>query len=232
MDKKNKNVFRYKINDFYQSSNYLLNSLFDHYGSDKGTINYELPKPYSWNAHTYGSYYSKLYDHCRKEVIKVFECGIGTNNPKIVSNMGAKGKPGASLRAWKDYFYKAIIYGADIDKEILFQEERIETYYVDQSDPLSVNAMWKKINQNEFDLIIDDGLHTFSAAKNLFELSISYLKSEGIYIIEDAQNKDLQNFKNYFDNNLDNFNYNIINLINAKNPKANNNLIEVRKVNK
>ena len=230
MDHKNKNIFSYKINDFYQSSNFYLNTLFDVYGSDKGTADDELPKPYSWNAHTYGSYYSKLYDHCRDGVIKIFECGIGTNNPELTSSMGAKGKPGASLRAWRDYFKNAIVYGADIDKEILFQEERIKTFYVDQSDSLSIKKIWKKINQNNFDLIIDDGLHTFIAAKNLFEYSIKYLKLEGIYIIEDAQNNDLLDFKNYFDNNLDKYNYNILTLINSKNPKTNNNLIEIRRI--
>ena len=70
MENNNKNVFEYKINDFYQSSNYVLNSLFDHYGSDKGTISQEISKPYQWNAHTYGSYYSKLFDHCRGDILK------------------------------------------------------------------------------------------------------------------------------------------------------------------
>ena len=144
--------------------------------------------------------------------------------------MGEKGKPGASLRAWRDYFYKAVIYGADIDKKILFEEDRIKTFYVDQSNSQSVKEMWKKINQKNFDLIIDDGLHTFHGAKSLFENSINHLKQDGIYIIEDAQNSDLLNFKNYFDNSLDKFNYNILNLINAKNPKSNNNLIEIRKI--
>ena len=70
MENNNKNVFEYKINDFYQSSNYFLNSLFDQYGSDKGTISQETSKPYKWNAHTYGSYYSKLFDHCRGKILK------------------------------------------------------------------------------------------------------------------------------------------------------------------
>ena len=40
--------------------------------------------------------------------------------------MGIKGKPGASVRAFRDYFDKAIIYGADIDSKILFFEKRIK----------------------------------------------------------------------------------------------------------
>ena len=39
--------------------------------------------------------------------------------------MGSEGVPLASLRAWRDYFKNANIYGADIDKGILKDEERI-----------------------------------------------------------------------------------------------------------
>ena len=82
--------------------------------------------------------------------------------------MGINGKPGASLRVWREYFKNAQIFGADIDKEILFKENRIETYYVDQLNRDSIKNMWKEINKNNFDLIIDDGLHNYDAGKNLF----------------------------------------------------------------
>ena len=76
----------------------------------------------------------------------------------IKSSMGSIGKPGASLRMWKDYF-QYNIYGADIDRDILFNEERINTYYVDQLNTESIKSMWKDIGLNDFDIIIDDGLH-------------------------------------------------------------------------
>ena len=55
--------FEYKIEDLYQSQNYYINHLFDLYGSDKGSLNDKIKKPYPWNAHTYGSYYSKLFEN-------------------------------------------------------------------------------------------------------------------------------------------------------------------------
>ena len=94
--------FEYKIEDLYQSQNFYINHLFDLYGSDKGTLSDKIKKPYPWYAHTYGSDYSKLFDHCRNSIKLVFECGIGTNNPNLVSSMNINGKPGASLRAWRD----------------------------------------------------------------------------------------------------------------------------------
>ena len=73
--------------------------------------------------------------------------------------MGTYGKPGASLRMWRDYFYNANIYGADIDKGILFNEDRINTYFVDQLDSETIKSMWNNIGLKDFDIIIDDGLH-------------------------------------------------------------------------
>ena len=86
--------------------------------------------------------------------------------------MNANGKPGASLRAWRDYFKNALIFGADIDKNILFQEDRITTFNLDQTNKNSITNMWSDIKKNNFNLIIDDGLHTYKAVISLFENSI------------------------------------------------------------
>ncbi len=111
--------------------------LCDQYGSDKGSLT-DANQSYSWSAHSYADYYTQIFSHCRNSVNKVFECGLGTNNPNLLSSMGINGKPGASLRVWRDYFPNAQIYGADIDTEILFSEERIQTYYIDQLNPVSI----------------------------------------------------------------------------------------------
>ena len=44
--------------------------------------------------------------------------------------------------------------------------------------------MWRGLEP--FDIIIEDGLHTFSANVCFFENSIHQLKSNGYYIIEDV----------------------------------------------
>ena len=46
--------------------------------------------------------------------------------------------------------------------------------------------MWQDINKDSFDLIIDDGLHTFDASVTFFDNSFSKLKKTGVYIIEDV----------------------------------------------
>ena len=177
----------------------LFSQLCDKYGSDKGETG-TVDHPYSWPSHTYADYYSRLFAHCRQSVRNVFECGLGTNNLEVISNMGAGGKPGASLRVWRDYFPNAMIYGADIDRGILFQEDRIETHYIDQLDPVAIKAFWEQIETTVFDLMIDDGLHTFEAGSCLFENSISRLSQNGLYIIEDVLLDDLLRYKVYFEN--------------------------------
>jgi hypothetical protein len=112
--------------------------------------------------------------------------------------MGPTGKPGASLRVWRDYFPNALIVGADIDRDVLFQEDRIRTFYVDQTDPKAIALLWDEVGLDNFDLMIDDGLHTFDAGKCLFENSVSKLAPHGIYIIEDVDLADLRKYAEHF----------------------------------
>ena len=118
------------------------------------------------------------------KVKKILEIGIGTNNTSMLSNMGEGGKPGASLKAYRDFFKKSKIYGADIDTQILFKDERINTYHVDQTKEKSLKKLFKFIGNN-FDLIIDDGLHSHTANLNVILNCIKFLKKGGCLVIED-----------------------------------------------
>lgn len=190
----------YKISIFYNSeSDNLFSKLCDKYGSDKGNSNKELAV-YPWPAHTYSDLYTRLFSHCRQNIKFVFECGLGTNNELIPSNMTSQGKPGASLRVWRDYFPNAQIIGADIDKQVLFNEDKIKTFYVDQTSSESVCSMWNLIDVKNFDLMVDDGLHTFEAGINLFINSIHRLSDFGIYLIEDIGRELRQRYFLYFKN--------------------------------
>jgi hypothetical protein len=142
--------------------------------------------------------------------------------------MGSNGKPGASLRVWRDYFPNAQIIGADIDKEILFTEERIDTLWLDQLNKESIIQFWADCTSRDFDIMIDDGLHTFEAGVSLFENSINFLTKNGIYIIEDVNISDLKLFKNYFDSTGYCVDY--INLLESGERLKDNSLIIIRKI--
>jgi hypothetical protein len=151
-----------------------LKTLFDHYGSDKAsTHNYYL---------LYQPILLMLASGSGADKIRLLEIGLGTNNIDVQSNMGSNGQPGASVRAFRDYLPGAEIDGADVDRRILFSEERIHTFWVDQ---LSKQSLADLLSNQSYHLIIDDGLHTIEANLNTFVAAIEAVISGGWIIIED-----------------------------------------------
>ncbi len=159
-------------------------NIMKNHGSDKGA---------DW--HNYTQIYSVLFNSLQNEVRQLFELGIGSVNPAIASHMKQIYSPGGSLRGWREFFPTAQIYAADIDKDILQPEERITKFYVDQTDAGVVKEMWNQVGKNNFDIIIDDGLHTYKANKTFFENSYTQLSDTGIFIIEDIPNNELNHFR-------------------------------------
>ena len=210
----------------YTNTFNILSELCEKYGSDKGFVNLDVDKPYNWTTHSYTSYYNSIFNLSRENIKFVFECGLGTNNPDIKSNMTINGVPGASLRVWRDYFINANIYGGDIDKDIMFEEDRIKTFYVDQLNTNSIKSMWESIDVENFDIIIDDGLHEPEANLNFFLNSFYKIKNNGVYIIEDVSNLDLV----YLQDKLRNYDTEIVTLFSKyKKGYGDNNLIVIRK---
>jgi hypothetical protein len=150
--------------------------IMQRYGSDKGL---------GW--HNYTSLYQQLFEPLiGAEKSTIFELGIGTNKPDAPSSMGLGGSPGASLRSWAEWLPLTDVYGADIDQEILFEEGRIRTFYVDQRSADAISDMWKAAGDGiVFDAIIDDGLHEAQANDTFLCASHHKLKKGGIYVIED-----------------------------------------------
>lgn len=175
-----------------------LSGLFDRYGSDKGALIAD-GHPYPGAPHTFADFYEMLFFHRRNAIRTIVECGIGTNNPGLPSNMGVDGKPGASLRAWRDYFPNARVVGLDIDPDILFREDRIETYACDQTSPASIRRFREEagLRAGSVDIVIDDGLHTFDAGRCLLDNTIDLLADGGVYVIEDVAKTDRRAFGRY-----------------------------------
>lgn len=149
-----------------------LGSAFSTFGSDKAT------------THDYHKLYGTLFDQPHA-VEKILEIGLGTNNTTVVSNMGRKGRPGASLRAFRECFVNARLVGLEYDTGVLFQEDRIETYYVDQTKPHTFSQIDVDLGGN-FDLMIDDGLHSPHANLYSLQFFLTRLKVGGYAVIEDV----------------------------------------------
>lgn len=149
-----------------------LGELFNHYGSDK------------MNPHEYHHVYGSILKH-PDEIKSVLEIGLGTNNEDVASNMSANGKPGASIRAFRDFLPHAMVFGADVDARILFEEPRIKTYFVDQTKPETFEVLAEQIGVADFDLIIDDGLHSPNANLTTMNFALPRLKKGGFFVVED-----------------------------------------------
>jgi len=160
-------------NDSKRAAAEELKHLYEHHGSDKST------------THDYYLLYGAILSE-RDSITALLEVGIGTNNLDVLSNMGIDGKPGASLRAFRDFLPKARIYGADVDRRILFSEDRIRTFYVDQTNLESFDAVADAVGEG-FDLIIDDGLHSPHANLATLLFALERLKIGGWFVVEDVK---------------------------------------------
>jgi SAM-dependent methyltransferase len=150
-----------------------LGDAFNRHGSDKASV------------HDYHLLYAALLDGRRQEPLSILEIGLGTNNIGVRSNMGPQGRPGASLRAFRDWAPRADVFGADVDRSILFTEDRVKTFWVDQTDDEALDALAATFGDRRFDLIIDDGLHEPHANLNTIAFALPLLKPGGYLVIED-----------------------------------------------
>lgn len=160
-----------------------LAQLFRDHGSDKST------------NHNYYVAYASLLMEKTDRPINILEIGVGTNYIDTLSNMGIHGRPGASLRAFRDMYSRASVFGADVNRRILFSQERIRTYYVDQADVGSLADLKDQLDPIRFDLIIDDGLHSAHANLNTTNFALSLLTADGAFVIEDINPDDLRYYQ-------------------------------------
>jgi hypothetical protein len=154
---------------------------------------------------------------------------LGTDNPKLVSTMGVNGRPGASLRGWRELFSRAYVYGADIDRNILFQEERINTFYCDQLDRVAIQDLWSQPPLRDgMDIIIDDGLHTLEGNLSFLNGSLHQLRPGGFYVVEDILQETIKGWHDQLDaisKWLPNHEFALVELPNSLNDSDNNLLV-------
>lgn len=144
------------------------------YGSDKAIF--------------YTSYYSELFAN-RRDIKKVLEFGIGYDCQIMRDNIARAGfteyTNGASLHMWEDYFPEAQIYGLDIEPRSFVNAGRIHSFYCDQYDDHSYVEAIQQIG-GDFDLIIEDGDHTYAAQLKAISWLLPLVKKGGLYIVEDV----------------------------------------------
>jgi hypothetical protein len=178
----NINICKNLLNDYEDNKIDVLSEIMSKYGSDKGwglCIDFIYNNKLSPNGvcHNYTYFYNNLFKKFRNEKISIFEMGIGVPSC-MVSWAG-------SLKGWQEYFKNCEVFSADIDVNYLYNKDRIRSFYVDQENADSIKRLWEHMKDKTFDLIIDDGPHTYTSNYLFFINSINKLKNGGIYIIED-----------------------------------------------
>ncbi len=146
------------------------------YGSDKKI-----------SAHTIT--YSFLFNNLRQNVNSLLEIGVGTiadhTSPSTfrgILQYYPDYKPGGSLRAWRDYFPNADIFGVDIAEDCKIDEKRLKTFIFDSTDLQKCN---QELDLLTFDVIIDDGAHDADSQAKTFKNLFHRVRPGGYYIIED-----------------------------------------------
>ena len=216
------------INEVFLPERTPLCEIMDKNGSDKAS----RPTGSPLSGHNYSRFYYSLFSKKSIEKIEIFELGLGTNNPDLPSSMGSGGHPCASLRSWEDFFPNGRISGADIDVNILVDSSRSKTFYCDQTVPKIIHQMWgHKDLLQDFDIIIEDGLHEFHSNVTFLENSIHKVKEGGYFIIEDISVDEIFNWSEYFKKNRDKYSdceYSFI-FLDCEYNRYDNNLIVIKK---
>ena len=157
----------------------MLKELFNKYGCDKA------------KKHHYHTVYQPEFEPLQNEPINILEIGVFK---------------GESASAWIDFFPNATVYGLDIFVRVsaedipILQHPRVKWLKGDSTHPSVSGAIQKAWPDVQFDIIIDDGLHTPEANAQTFKNLFPFVKSTGSYYVEDvwpldiASQKDLQHY--------------------------------------
>lgn len=119
--------------------------------------------------------------HCYVE--KIYGELLDNKNCKNILEIGIQ--DGGSIQMWLDFFQSANIFALDINKTSLFDgQERVKKIIGNAYSDQTVNFL----EDNYFDLIIDDGSHLLQDMEYVAKNYCQKLNKNGILVIEDIDN--------------------------------------------
>ena len=156
-----------------------LTEIANRLGTDKGTQHFEY--------HSYTETYQELFYPLKDEKIKMLEIGVA--DPRF---------PGASIQMWTEFFSNIDFIGFDINQDCKkYEKENVQIFIGDQSVTEDLNQCVSQYG-GDYDIIIDDGLHTHFHHIKSFEALYPHLKENGLYVIEDLHAYDCVNTIEWF----------------------------------
>ena len=148
-----------------------LTQIFDQAGGDKGSFFCHVGTTQNL-AHRYTYTYEQYMEPYRDQKFSLLEIGVCC--PFF---------PGASLRAWYQYFQRADIFGLDIVDCSRFDNDRVKTFIVDQTSESQLQSFLRIATRFKF--MIDDGCHDERAITISLGALFPALEGGGVYFIED-----------------------------------------------
>lgn len=142
-----------------------LTELAARFGSDK------------FGGHWYTPHYEHHFAPWRDRRLRILEIGIG--------GYQAPDLGGESLRMWKHYFTRGLVYGLDIYDKSAVAQPRVRVLRGSQSDPEALARIVAE--HGPFDVIVDDGSHVNSDVLASFDALFPTLAPGGLYVVEDVQ---------------------------------------------
>lgn len=132
-----------------------------------------LSERYLQGEYCTDKYQLGYYDHFYEKHLKPY-----TKEPINILEIGIRG--GGSIKIWKEYFHPdSNVYGGDI--EPFNPIENTTCYQVDMYSQKALNLF----QDLYFDVVIDDGPHTYESFESVIKLYYSKIKEGGLLIIED-----------------------------------------------
>jgi hypothetical protein len=150
--------------------------LFNAAGSDKGTevrVGGGVP-------HGYALDYFSLLTPFRQDSFKLLEIGLEDESKR---SGGPSDAP--SLRAWRNFFPNATVYGYDIDDFGFMTGERTVTFQGDQANRNDFARFLELHGDPSFRVVVDDGSHASSQQQISLASLFPCVEPRGLYLIED-----------------------------------------------
>ncbi|MEU3825503.1 class I SAM-dependent methyltransferase [Streptomyces sp. SID486] len=129
-----------------------------------------------WGSlHWFTPHYEHHFADLRDKPVRVLEIGVGGYTTTTFG--------GGSLRMWRRFFTRGLIYGLDLFDKTVADQPRVKTLIGSQADPGLLAAIAAR--HGPFDVIIDDGSHVNAHVLTSFRTLLPHLRPGGRYVIED-----------------------------------------------
>jgi hypothetical protein len=137
----------------------------------------------SKDVRNYSSLYNSMFNDHRQSEVRVLEFESSKESENI--------KIGGSLQAWSVFLSNSEVVGLYDNKDVLFNNEKIKSFYCENLSQECLNKLWEELDDN-FDLIIDSNDTCFNDKVLFFQRSLSHLTLNGFFIIENLREEDAE----------------------------------------